>query len=146
MWPLWLRHRFMQGADVLGQGLYRASGGLIGERQWRYHMLLLDSTGRKTGKSRTHTLLFFRDGARYIVVASNFAGPRHPAWYWNLRDNPHARIQVGRKRFNVVATEADGAERDRLWQMAVAEYANYAVYQRNTPRRIPVMVLTPEPN
>ncbi|HKD77282.1 MAG TPA: nitroreductase family deazaflavin-dependent oxidoreductase, partial [Ktedonobacterales bacterium] len=145
MWPLWVRHRLMRCADVLGQGIYRASGGLIGERQWTFHMLLLDSIGRKSGKTRTHTLLFFRDGERFIVVASNFADPKQPAWYWNLRDHPHAHIQVGRNRLNVAVTEAEGEERNRLWQMALTAYAKYAVYQQQTSRRIPVMVLTPEP-
>ena len=145
MWPLWIRHGFMRFADVLGQGIYRVSGGLIGERQWSFHMLLLDSVGRKSGKKHTHTLLYFRDGERYIVIASNFAGPKHPAWYWNLRDQPHTRLQAGRTRLNVLATEAEGAERERIWAMAVATYSNYTMYQQNTSRRIPVIVLIPEP-
>ncbi len=144
MWPLWMRHSFMRLADVVGQGLYRASGGAIGERQWTFHMLLLESVGRKSGKQHTHTLLYFRDGERYIVVASNFAGPKNPAWYWNLRAQPHTRLQAGRKRLNVVATEAEGEERERLWKMAVEEYSNYTVYQQNTSRQIPIIILTPE--
>ena len=144
MWPLWIRHSFMKFVDVVTQGVYRVSGGLIGEREGKFHMLLLDSVGRKSGKKHTHTLLYFPDGERYIVIASNFAGPKNPAWYWNLRDQPHTRLQAGRKRLNVVATEAEGEERERIWNMAVAEYSNYAMYQRNTKRRIPVIVLTPE--
>jgi deazaflavin-dependent oxidoreductase (nitroreductase family) len=145
MWlPLWFRHGFMKAADVGAKGAYRISGGLIGERQGKFHMLLLESTGRKSGKTRTHALLYFRDGDRYIVIASNFAGPKHPAWYWNIREDSHIKIQVGPKHLYVNATEAEGAERERIWAKAVAEYSNYAVYQQNTDRRIPVIVLTPE--
>lgn len=144
MLPLSFRHRFMRAADVAGQWLYRLSGGLIGERQLRYHMLLLDTVGRKSGKPRTHTLLYFRDGERYIVVGSNFGGPKNPGWYWNLRAQPYTRIQAGRRRLAVVASEAEGDERARLWPRAVAEYANYANYQQHTSRLIPIVILTPE--
>lgn len=143
MLPLWFRHTFMKAADVATKGIYRVTGGLVGERQLKFHMLLLDSVGRKTGKARTHALLYMRDGDRYFVVASNFAGPKNPAWYWNLKAQPETRIQVGRKRLRVVATEAEGAERERLWQKAITEYSNYATYQTNTARQIPIIVLTP---
>ncbi len=138
-----LRHAFMRVVDRLTQVAYRLSGGWLGGRQGRYNILLLDSTGRVTGQRRTHALLYVREGERYVVCASNFGAPRHPAWYLNLLAHPQASIQAGRARLEVVATRADGAERERLWQLLRASWRLYDNYQAGTTRLIPVVILTP---
>ncbi len=132
-------------AYLLTQLAYRLSGGSVGEKQWRYSMLLLHTVGRKTGKRRTHALLYLRDGERFIVCASNNGEPRHPAWYLNLRANPRAHIQAGRLRQVVVASTADAEERERLWQRLLKVYPSYAEEQQRTTRIFPVVILTPVP-
>ena len=83
----------MLAADRFTQVLYKVSGGWLGERQLSYSMLLLHTIGRKTGQTRTHALLYFRDGENLVVCASNNGSPRLPAWYLNLQAQPRVRIQ-----------------------------------------------------
>lgn len=137
------RHLFMRIADRATRLVYRLSGGRLGGRQGRYDMLLLTTTGRKTGRARVHTLLFIRDGERYVVCASNFGAPTHPAWYVNLRANPRALVQDGRRRLAVVAYDATREERERLWARLAEVWPFFNSYQRGNPRLIPVVVLAP---
>jgi deazaflavin-dependent oxidoreductase (nitroreductase family) len=145
MKSLRVRHSFMRTVDRLTRLIYRLSAGRLGRSQGKFRMLLLTTTGRKTGKTRTHTLLFIRDGERYVVVASNFGAPYHPGWYLNLHDNPHASLQDGRTHLEVSARDATGEERERLWQQLVKVWPYFASYQRGNPRVIPVVILSPEP-
>jgi deazaflavin-dependent oxidoreductase (nitroreductase family) len=103
--------------------------------------LLLTTIGRKSGRPWTVPVMYHPDGDQLVVVASNGGSDRHPAWWLNLRASGPATVQLGRDRFAVTATEADGAERDRLWPMAVGRYVGYAKYAEKTSRRIPLMVL-----
>jgi deazaflavin-dependent oxidoreductase (nitroreductase family) len=103
-------------ADLATQVAYRVSGGRLGARQLAYSILLLHAVGRRTGKVRTHALLYVRADDAFVVCASNYGAARHPAWYANLRANPRARIQVGRVHYDVVARTADGDEQERLWR------------------------------
>ena len=81
---------------------------------------------------------------RVVVVASNYGKPQHPAWYHNLRADPHAELVVDGLPTRVVAHEADGAEREHLWREGLRYYPGWAAYERRAaPRRIPVLVLTP---
>lgn len=123
--------------------IYRVSGGRVGQHLGRVEVLLLETVGRRSGRPRTTPLLYVRDGAHHVVVASNAGDDRHPAWWLNLRAHPEARIQVGPSRLPVRAREADEAERERLWPMLEAAYPYYADYRRRTMRRIPVVVLAP---
>jgi len=106
----------MLAADRFTQVLYRVSGGWLGERQLSYSMLLLHTVGRKTGKKRTHTLLYIRDGENLVVCASNNGSTKLPAWYLNLRATPRVRIQHGRISREVIAETVGPEERERLWQ------------------------------
>jgi deazaflavin-dependent oxidoreductase (nitroreductase family) len=127
----------------LHASVYRLTGGaLIGTVRGRT-TLLLTTTGRKSGKRRTRPLLYRVDAERYVVVASNFGADRPPAWWLNLRHNPAAEIVVDRRTIPVVATEADAADRDRLWSVFEAMYPGYARYRARTSRPIPVIILTP---
>ena len=130
--------------------LYRKTGGRIGGK-WRVGAgfrkpvptLLLDHVGRKSGTSFTVPLLYVRDGADVIVVASQGGRPEHPQWYRNLVASPDTHVQIGPERSAVRAAVADAGERDRLWPKLVDAYADFDTYQSWTEREIPVIVLTP---
>lgn len=107
-------------------------------------VIILTTTGAKSGQPRTWPLLGFRDEGRVVVVASSYGQSRHPAWYHNLRANSHATVVVDGAATPVLAHEVEGAERDRLWQVALRIHPGYASYERRAaPRRIPVLVLNP---
>ena len=105
--------------------------------------LLLTTTGRKTGESRTSPLIFARDGDDYLVVASMGGAPQHPSWYLNITADPDAEIQVKGDVIPVRARTASDEEKPRLWKVVTAQWPNYDVYQTRTNRVIPLVVLTP---
>ena len=123
--------------------VYRGSGGKWGQTFFGSPILLLTTTGRKTGRSRTWPLTYLPDGERLIVIASNGGQPDHPAWYLNLRENPHVTVQLGDRTHAMIAQTTEGDERARLWSRVVQEYPAYEGYQRKTDREIPVVVLRP---
>lgn len=106
-------------------------------------MLLLTTTGRKTGRRRTTPLLYVEEHGRYVVVASVGGAPSHPAWYLNLRSNPAATIQVGGRRLAVRAETAGLEERARLWPRLTQMWPQYDAYRAKTRREIPVVILAP---
>jgi len=123
---------------------YRLTGGLIGGRFGRVPILLLTTTGRKSGRRRTTPLVYLADGENMVIIASNGGSDKHPEWWLNLRADPKAEVQVGRDVRAVVAEKASGDERDRLWREVNELYHGYDGYQRSTDREIPVVVLRPE--
>ncbi len=107
-------------------------------------MLLLQTTGAKSGLTRETPLAYGRDGGRIVLVASNNGGPKNPAWYYNLRANPQVQATLAGETRQFVAHEAAGDERDRLWAAAVVRNPAYALYQERTDARtIPLLVLEP---
>lgn len=108
-------------------------------------LLLLTTVGARSGKERISPMMYHRDGERYVVVASKGGAPEHPAWYLNLKANPVARVEVGAKTgtetFQVRAREAKGEERDRMYAERVAIAPGFGEYERQTSRKIPVMIL-----
>jgi len=105
---------------------------------------MLTARGARSGQPRTNPVLYFSDGEDVVLVASSFGRDRHPAWYHNLRANPEATLTVGRGGGRYRAHEAEGGERDRLWEAANRVYPGYDDYQRRAShRRIPVLVLSP---
>ena len=106
-------------------------------------MLLMTTTGRKTGKQRTLPLIYIMDGSAYVLTASIGGAPKNPGWFFNLRDNPQAVIQVKDKRINVVAKVADQEQKDKLWAQLVATMPFYEKYQQKTTRDIPMVILHP---
>lgn len=135
----------MLAADQLTQLVYWATNGRLGERQLRYSMLLLHTIGRKSGKRRTHTLLYFRDGEDLVICASNNGSPRPPAWYLNLLATPRVHIQHGRVQSEVLAEIVDPEDRERLWRQLLEVRPHYAEYQRTTSRVFPLIRLKPLP-
>jgi deazaflavin-dependent oxidoreductase (nitroreductase family) len=122
---------------------YAATGGIVGAKVLGAPVLLLTTTGRKSGRPRTAPLMYMEDGDNLIVVGSNGGNAQHPAWFLNLRANPDADVQIGRTRRRVRAEVADDAERARLWPKLVEMYGNYDEYQKETSRTIPVVILRP---
>lgn len=121
--------------------LYRLTGGILGGRIFGCPVLLLTTTGRKSGKAITVPLLFVEDGETPGIIASYGGSPTHPAWYLNIQSNPNCLIQIRRRRIAATAESVQGPERDRLWEKAVQMYPAYADYQRKTSRRIPIVRL-----
>ncbi len=128
---------------VVHLALYRITGGRIGRRVGKAHMLLLTTLGRRTGQRRVTPLLYVEDGARFVVAASNAGDDRDPAWLLNLRKQPAAEIQIGADRIRVQAREATESESERLWPKLVSSYSHFRDYRSLSRRHIPVVVLEP---
>ncbi|MGY1743258.1 MULTISPECIES: nitroreductase family deazaflavin-dependent oxidoreductase [unclassified Blastococcus] len=122
---------------------YRETDGEVGYIWNGVPILLLTTTGRKSGERRTTPLIFARDGEDYLVVASQGGAPTHPNWYLNLLADPRAEIQVRAEHIPVTGRAATEEERPRLWDVVRGPWPNYDVYQERTDRVIPVVVLTP---
>lgn len=124
-------------------GLFRLSRGRWGARLAHNDMLLLTTTGRRSGRPHTVPLLFLREGQGLVVVASYGGRHHHPDWYRNLLADPQASVRIGADRFPVTARTSGGGERHRLWALVTAAYEGYTDYQERTRRRIPIVVLDP---
>jgi deazaflavin-dependent oxidoreductase (nitroreductase family) len=105
--------------------------------------LLLITRGRKSGKLRRTALIYGRDGANYLIVASDGGAPKHPAWYLNLVENPEVELQVGSEKLAARARTATVEERLRLWQVMKKVFPQYDRYQAKTGREIPLVILEP---
>ena len=122
---------------------FRANEGRVGGRFEGNPLLLLHHTGAKSGKSRINPLAYLSDGGRYVVFASKGGAPTHPDWYHNLKAHPNTTIEVGTDTVDVVASEATDEERERIFRIQAERAPQFAEYQKQTKRLIPVMVLTP---
>ena len=132
--------------DRIMTWLYEKSDGRLASRMGKMSMLVLYTTGRKSGKERSHTLQYMPDGDDYVIVASNNGQDRHPGWYHNLLNDPHARIRVGRRQQAVLASVAGPEEYARLWPRLIAQNPPWEAYARRTIRKIPVVILHPQPS
>ena len=106
-------------------------------------LLLLHHTGAKSGKSRINPLAYQSDDGRYVVFASKGGAPTNPDWYHNLKAHPNVTIEVGTDTLDVVASEATGEERERLFRAQAMRVPQFGEYEKKTARVIPVIVLTP---
>jgi deazaflavin-dependent oxidoreductase (nitroreductase family) len=123
--------------------LFRATGGRIGAQIGKVDVLLLTTTGRKSGKRRVTPLLFVEDEGRWVVVASNAGDDRHPSWWLNLQANPDSEVQVRDQHHKTRARRARPEEAEALWPRLDRAYPPYADYRRRTSREIPVVILDP---
>jgi F420H(2)-dependent quinone reductase len=123
--------------------LFEGSGGTEGTtlRETDMPVVIVTNRGAKSGKIRKTPLMRVEHDGRYAAVASLGGAPRNPVWYYNLKANPRVQVQDGPKRFDMVAREITGDEKERWWERAVAAYPPYAEYQARTSRVIPVFVL-----
>ena len=122
---------------------FHSSEGRVGGMFEGMPLLLLHHTGAKSGKSRVNPLAYQDDGGRYVIFASKGGAPEHPAWYHNLKANPNTTIEVGTEEIDVIASEASGEERERLFRTQAERIPQFAEYEQKTERMIPVMILTP---
>jgi len=123
---------------------YRATNGLVGGDLFGTKVLLLTTTGRKSGKRYTTPLTYLADGENLVIIASNGGADTDPNWWRNLSVSPHALVQVGGQHKELRAEAALGAERDRLWSAVTERYPVYRRYAEATKRQIPVVVLRAE--
>ena len=123
--------------------LLRLSGGRLSTIAIQ-PVVLLTSIGARSGQERTTPLLYFTDEGRVVLLASNYGGHHHPAWYHNVRANPEVTLTAGGSAVRYRGVEATGAERERLWLLAKRMAKNYGQYEQMTGgRQIPVIVFTP---
>jgi deazaflavin-dependent oxidoreductase (nitroreductase family) len=133
--------RGLRWAGRLNIPLYRLSGGRSFGRVNKAPVLLLTTTGRKSGRKRTAPVVYLKDGERLVVIGSNAGHSRAPAWSLNLKANPDAEVEVGREHRPVKARVAEGEERDDLWRRHNAQYSGFDEYEARTNRDIAVFVL-----
>lgn len=138
---------FMRIFMAIGIHLYKISSRRIGGRLSGLNVLLLTTTGRKSGKQRTTPLGYFRDEeGSYVIVGSNAGFNTHPAWFHNLKGQPQVTIQVKEKRMEVNAEVAGPDRRNQLWSRLVELAPFYDNYTKKTSREIPVVLLRPMQN
>jgi deazaflavin-dependent oxidoreductase (nitroreductase family) len=122
---------------------FRSNGGKVGGPFEGAPLLLLHSTGAKSGQARVSPTMYLADGDNLVVFASKGGAPTSPDWYHNLVANPRASVEVGDQTVNVVAHVAEGETRDSLWSRQKELYPQFADYEAKTTRQIPVVILEP---
>ncbi len=136
-------HRGKQAFGAANRTLYRRSGGRLGGTMRGVPVLLLTTTGRRSGKARTVPVVYDEQDGAFVIASSN-AGHWEPAWLLNLRDNPQVEVQVGRRRFGATARIADRAESRTLWAEYEKLHPSYAAYPvKRGGVEIPMVILTP---
>jgi deazaflavin-dependent oxidoreductase (nitroreductase family) len=135
--PDWM----LRFSGKLNVPLYRLSRGRIGGKVGKAPVLLLTTTGRRSGQQRTAPVLYMADGERLVVIGSNAGNAKAPAWSLNLKANPDAEVEVRADRRQVRARVAEGEERADLWKRMNVEYAGFDDYKGLTTRDIAVFVL-----
>lgn len=120
---------------------FRAHRGKSGGPMEGRPLLLLTTTGAKSGQLRTTPVMYIPDGDHLLVIASNAGAATHPDWYRNLVSHPEVTVEVGNETFKAIAAVAEGSERQRLWTRVVELYPFFADHEAKTTRQIPVIVL-----
>ena len=138
-----MKDTFIKWFMAINTLLLRLSHGKIGSKLGTQTVLLLHTTGRKSGEDRAIPIAYFKLDDHYLIVASNWGKEKQAAWYLNLRNDPHAKLEVGGRVITVDAREAQGEEYDRLWKYVTERHPPYLEYQKMTARRIPIMVFDP---
>jgi deazaflavin-dependent oxidoreductase (nitroreductase family) len=122
---------------------FRANEGRVGGMFEGMPVLLLHHTGAKSAQQRVNPVAYLKDGDRYVIFASKAGAPTNPAWYHNLKAHPNTTIEVGPDTLEVLASEASGEERERLFRTQAERIPQFADYEQKTDRVIPVIALTP---
>ena len=122
---------------------FRSNGGRVGGPFEGAPMLLLHTTGARSGEERVNPMVYLDLDGRRFVFASKAGAPSHPAWYHNLVTNPDVSVEVGSETYSATARPLDGEERDRIYAEQSQRMPNFAEYQETTDRVIPVVELIP---
>ena len=122
---------------------FRANGGKVGGQFEGAPLLLLHTTGARTGQERVNPMMYRAAGDGYAVFASKAGAPDNPDWYHNLLANPRVRAEIGTGTHELTARVATGEERDRIWSAQKQDYPGFADYEKKTSRQIPVVILEP---
>ena len=122
---------------------FRTNHGQVGGNFAGAPLLLLHSTGAKSGQERVHPMMYLADGDRYVVFASKAGAPTNPDWYHNVKTHPDVIIEVGTRTVVARAEEVVGDERNRLYAKQAELYPGFADYEAKTDRVIPVIALRP---
>lgn len=134
----------MSELDDFNQGVikeFRANQGVVGGQMKGMPVMLLTTTGAKSGRTITKPLVYTKDGNRVVIVASFAGGPKNPPWYHNLLKNPLATVEIGTEKFQARATPTSGEERTRLFKQHASAMPIFNDYEKKTTREIPVLVL-----
>lgn len=123
--------------------IYRLTGGHVGGKLGKAPILLLTTTGRKSGQPRTAPVLYLADEDRFVVINTNAGNDKTPAWSLNLRAKPEAEVEIGRKRIPVRSRLAEGEERADLWRRHMQQYEGWDFYESQLDREVGVFVLEP---
>jgi deazaflavin-dependent oxidoreductase (nitroreductase family) len=123
---------------------FRKNHGKVGGMFEGAPLLIIHSTGARSGKTHVTPVMYLKDGSHYVVFSSKGGAPTNPDWYFNLKAHPDARIEIGDDTIDVHAEEIKGPERDRIYSKQASLYPNFGEYQRKTKRIIPVMALMPK--
>jgi deazaflavin-dependent oxidoreductase (nitroreductase family) len=136
---------YSQVAARVDPWLMRASRGRLNLGLGVVPVLLLTTTGARSGQERTVPLVYFTDAGEVILIASSFGRPRYPAWYHNLKANPEVRLEAAGRTARFRARETDAEDRARLYELAKLVYSGYADYEQRTAgvRHVPVLRLSP---
>jgi deazaflavin-dependent oxidoreductase (nitroreductase family) len=124
---------------------FRANGGKVGGRLENMSLLLLHTTGARSGQPRINPVVYMKDGERHVIIASKGGAPTHPGWYYNLVANPEVSVEVGTEEFKALATVTSEPERAELYARMASLYPFFADYEQKTERVIPVITLTRRP-
>ncbi len=138
-----MKDRFIKWFTEFNAFLIRITKGRLGSRLGTQSILILNTTGRKSGQLRSTPIAYFEHDGRYLLVGSNWGRQHDADWFLNLKRQPRARIEVRGRSLAVQAREAQGDEYTRLWQFVTDQHPPYLEYQRMTSRRIPIVVLEP---
>lgn len=120
---------------------FRTHAGKVGGPFANATLLLLTTTGAKSGLPRTNPLAYFADGSRYLIIASYAGAPNNPPWYYNLIANPRATVEMGTERFTVRAEVLGEPERTTQYNRIAAAVPTFTEYQSKTTRTIPMLAL-----
>ena len=123
---------------------FRENSGQVGGMFEGMPLLLLHHTGAKSGEDRIAPLAYMEDDGRYAIFASKGGAPENPAWFHNLIANPDTKVELGEQTIEVLASVAESDERDRIYNAQAARLPQFADYEKNTTRKIPVVLLTPK--
>ena len=133
----------LRALGKLNTPIYRLTRGRLMNKVGKAPVMLLTSTGRRSGQARTAPVVYGVDGERLVVISSNGGNHNAPGWSYNLKANPDAEVEIGGERRKVRARVADGEERAELWRRMNEEYAGFDDYEHNVQRDIALFVLEP---